>query len=773
LRDEPGASPAQRVLVTGGQGFIGRYVVARLLATDPAVTVLALGRSRRQGESFSHLVHAGHRALPAPLPRALCAAFTSPRYHYEPVDLCDRTALTTLVGDFRPTLILHLAGALRDEPLDRLLRDNVQATATLLEALAGSACQPCRIVIASSGAVYGLPAEAGSSFGPRPLGEERPLRPAELYGASKHAAEEVSRVLGARHGLPVLWARIFNAIGPGLDERHFVSTVIAQLAGIAAGLRPPVLEVQHLASTRDFIDVRDVARALMLLGERGEPGRAYNIATGQETPLRQVLDEALRAAASYGMGPEARPEVRIACRPEHAPGISRHVADAGRLRSLGFMPECSLGDSLHEMLRYYREEVLQASRASGAFGVLTAAEAAPEPPPPGDTAGSVVLEVSAPPLPVRYPVEIEAGLLRTAPERLRARFPEARMVLLSDERVQGLHGRDLAEGLRATGLSVRTVLVPEGEGAKDPAVYQRVIDQLHGAGFDRRAVLVNLGGGSVTDLGGFVAATYMRGVRYVNIPTTLLAQHDSAIGGKVAINAPWAKNFVGAFHHPCAVLVDPGVLGTLDARQLAAGVAEAIKVALCGDGVLFELLEQAAGAILERRDPVVLAEVVRRAARRKIALLEPDPYEVDLRRALNLGHSFGHPLETEMAAQGQGILHGEAVAFGLAVAVEVSRARGVCDDQAAERIHGLLRTYGLPPAIPWARLRAACERMSEIRLIRGRQLHYVLPAGIDRVVIADNATDVTIDVTGGEVLRALEALATHPRMHGCVVEDPC
>lgn len=769
---ERGASPAERVLVTGGQGFIGRYVVAHLLATEPAVTVLALGRSRCQGECFSHLVHRGGRALAAPLPRALRAAFTNPRYHYEAIDLCDRAALTTLLGGFRPTRILHLAGALRDEPLDRLLRDNVQATATLIEAVAGSGCRPRSIVIGSSGAVYGAPPEAGLSFGP--FDEEHAPRPADLYGASKHAAEEVSRVLGARDGLPVLWARIFNVIGAGLDERHFVSTVIAQLADIAAGRCPPVLELRHLASTRDFIDVRDVARALVLLGERGEPGRAYNVASGQETPLREVLDEALRAAASQRQRTEradktgaasmtgavlmtgARLEVRLEGQAGSSPEPSRHVADVGRLWSLGFAPEHALRVSLHDMLRYYHDEVLQAEG-------------------PQDAAGAVVLEVSAPPLPVRYPVEIEAGLVRTAPERLRARFPEARMVLLSDERVQGLHGRALAEGLRATGLPVRTVLVPEGEGAKDPAVYQRVIDQLHGAGFDRRAVLVNLGGGSVTDLGGFVAATYMRGVRYVNIPTTLLAQHDSAIGGKVAINAPWAKNFVGAFHHPCAVLVDPEVLGTLDARQLAAGVAEAIKVALCGDGVLFERLERSADAILERRDPEILAEVVRRAARRKIALLEPDPYEVDLRRALNLGHSFGHPLETELAGQGpgQGILHGEAVAFGLAVAAEIARARGVCDAETAERIHALLRAYGLPPAIHRARLQAACERMAEIRLIRGRQLHYVLPAGIDRVVIADNATEVTIDVTGGEVLRALDALAAHSRMRGCVVEDPC
>jgi 3-dehydroquinate synthase len=254
----------------------------------------------------------------------------------------------------------------------------------------------------------------------------------------------------------------------------------------------------------------------------------------------------------------------------------------------------------------------------------------------------------------------------------------------------------------------------------------------------------------------------MRGVAYVNVPTTLLAQHDAAVGGKVAVNTAFAKNFVGAFHHPRAVFADPATLATLDERHIAAGIAEAIKVALCGNEALFCLLEEGVLAIRQWRDARVLGEVVRRATRKKIELLAPDPYEHDLRRALNLGHSFGHPLETELAYTG--ILHGEAVGFGLAVAVEVARARRVCPDEAAERILALLADYGLPPRVPRGRLLAACARMAEVRLVRGRALHYVLPVGVARVEIVPQVGD-------DEIRAALDAIAWHPRLGRCVVEE--
>jgi 3-dehydroquinate synthase len=241
----------------------------------------------------------------------------------------------------------------------------------------------------------------------------------------------------------------------------------------------------------------------------------------------------------------------------------------------------------------------------------------------------------------------------------------------------------------------------------------------------------------------------MRGVDYVNVPTTLLAQHDSAIGGKVAVNTPWAKNFLGAFYHPRAVYCDPAVLATLPARDLASGVAEAIKVALCGEPALFRLLEVQSTAI-RGRDAAVLTEVVRRAAARKIAILARDPYEIDLRRVLNLGHTFGHALEAELAYDD--LLHGEAVAVGIAVATLVAAERGVCPRADARRILALLAAYDLPPRVPHERMLSALQRLDDIRLVRANQLNFVLPEGTHQVRVEPEIGD-------DELRRALGRLA--------------
>ena len=256
--------------------------------------------------------------------------------------------------------------------------------------------------------------------------------------------------------------------------------------------------------------------------------------------------------------------------------------------------------------------------------------------------------------------------------------------------------------------------------------------------FDRRSVLVNLGGGTITDLGGYVAASYLRGVAYVNIPTTLLAQHDSGIGGKVAVNAPWAKNFIGAFHHPRAVLCDPGVLATLGDRDVRCGVAESIKVALCGAPGLFELLERQVDAVIGR-DPAVLEEVVRRSAGHKIALLVPDPYEVDLRRVLNLGHTFGHALEVELAYED--LQHGEAVAYGIAVATLIAAESGECPTDDARRILDLIGRYRILAPVDPERLHAAAKRVDDVRLVRGGRLNYVLPTTVRSVEVVPELAD--------------------------------
>jgi 3-dehydroquinate synthase len=358
-------------------------------------------------------------------------------------------------------------------------------------------------------------------------------------------------------------------------------------------------------------------------------------------------------------------------------------------------------------------------------------------------------------------IEVRRGLVRSIPEQLAAAFPRSRFVVITDENVADLHAQPLLAEMRGRGLSVELVAMKPGEPSKSFARWIELVEEIYRLGLDRRGVIVNVGGGLVCDVGGTVAATYLRGVDYVNVPTTLLAQHDAAIGGKVAVNAPWAKNFLGAFHQPKRVFVDPELLQTLDRRQMAAGVAEAIKVAILGERTLFELLEREPQRILGGRDPVLLEEVVARAARRKIELLRDDPLEADLRRPLNLGHTFGHALETELGYEG--LLHGEAVAFGIAVATTIARRRGVCAEEDAERILALLDAYRLPPAVPRARLAAATKRLAPIRLVRGGRLNYVLPTAIDAVTIKE--------VAERELGEALAQLAAHPRLGRAIGSD--
>ncbi len=711
----------ERIVVTGAQGFVGRHLVL-LLLDRPGTQVLGLGRSPDDRAHFGHAVHRAHASVRAPLWPAARSSLAGERYRYRSIDLRHTAELVRVLGEFRPDCVVHLAAALRDQPLEELLASNVGAAASLLEALVGAGLEGCRVVLGSSGGVYG--AAAPSAL---PLREELRGSPVDLYSLTKLASEDATRILAEQHGLRVVWARLYNRVGPGQEERHFFGRVASQLCAIRAGMRAPELELGQLDHTRDFVDVRDAAGALWLLACHGEPGLAYNVASGRETRIREALDLLLDAAELTG-----RVEVRSVGR--RAADVARHWGDIARLRALGFEPRISLRDSAADLLGYYEREV--APLADGS-------------PAPRRSPNLTVTATSR----VEYDIEVAEGLLERLPERLRADFPGRRMTILTDTRVWELHGAPLLEGMRAAGIAVDAVRLPEGERCKTPERYLDLVEQLHATRFDRRALLVNLGGGLVTDVGGFVAATYMRGVDYVNVPTTLVAQHDSAIGGKVAVNMAWgAKNFLGAFHHPRAVFCDPRALRTLSERDLSAGVAEAIKVALCGEPELLRLLEDSVAAV-RARDPGVLGQLVRLAAARKAELLAPDPYEVDLRRVLNLGHTFGHALEVELGYQE--LLHGEAVAVGIAVATAIGLERGLCPRVDAQRILALLRAYDLPPPVARDRLLGALRRLDDIRLVRGNRLNFVIPVGVRGVRIASEVDDAEF---GG----ALERLAADP-----------
>ncbi len=729
-----GVAPVRiRVLVTGAQGFVGRYLAAHLVRTDPDLELLGLGRSPRLDDAFTHSIHWGTSRVRAPLPPGLQAVLESPRYDYASLDLGRQPELTGLLSDFRPHRIFHLASALRDSSPAHLFRTNAEGTICLLEAIHESGIEPPTLVLGSTGFLYGRIEPAAL-----PIAESTPCAPIDLYGVSKLASEHASRILALRYGIPAIWARIFNLVGPGQEERHFCGRMTSQAAAIGAGLLPPVIVVEPLTATRDFLEVRDAARALAILSLKGAPGTIYNVASGIESPVSEVLLAILRAA---GLEEQVTVELKAA-RPAD---LARYVADVRRLRALGFEPEHSLAGSLGDLLAYYRGSVAEAAargeRRAYRPRVFASVEA--------DAA-------------YRYPVEIEAGLIERLPERLQALFPTARMVLLTDACVLEVCGARLLEHLRARGVDADLVLLPQGESAKSARVYLELIERLHTARFDRRAVLVNVGGGVVADMGGFVAATYLRGVAYVNVPTTLLAQIDAAIGGKVAMNMPWAKNFVGAFAHPRAVFSDPAVLRSLDTREICAGVAEALKVAIIGDPDLFELLEREDVAIRNGHDARLLGEVVARGSQMKIALLAPDPYERNLRRVLNLGHTFGHPLEVQTGYNR--LLHGEAVGFGLAVATAVARGRSLCTRATVDRIYGALHAYGLPPKVARADLLAACSRLDAIRLARGGRLNFVLPREVGQVEIVEEVSDA-------EIVAALAEIARDPLIGGCVAAE--
>ncbi len=711
-----------RVLVTGAQGFLGRYLCASLLG-DGTAEVLGLGRSPRLDDGFTHAVTWGTSRVRAPMPEPLRDALGSPRYHYASLDIGRQPELTGLLGDFRPEVVFHLASGLRDAPADHLFRTNVEGTVSLIEAVEEAGITTPRLVLGSTAFLYGRVAPVDL-----PIGEGTSPAPIDLYGVSKLASEHVSRILTQRYDVPAVWARIFNLVGPGQEERHFCGRMAALAVAIGAGLLPPLIEVEPLTATRDFLDVRDAARALVLLARHGDPGRAYNVGSGIESSVEGVFREILRQAGLDG-GVEIEQKVP---RPADIP---RYVADIGRLRALGFAVEVPLPQSLGDLLAWYRGPVARAARcARRVHRPLVVA--------------SVEADSSH-----RYPVEIAAGLLDTLPARLAGMFPAARMVVLTDAAVLERYGTPLLDGLGLQGVEAAPLLLASGERSKSAEHYLRLIEQLHALGFDRRALLVNLGGGIITDTGGFVAATYLRGVAYVNVPTTLLAQLDAAIGGKVAVNMPWAKNFVGAFAHPRAVFTDPCVLRTLPPRELCAGVAEALKVAIIGDPDLFELLNTESEVVRRGKDAALLGEVVARASEAKIAMLAPDPYERNLRRALNFGHTFGHALEVQTGYDR--LLHGEAVGFGIAVATAVARRRGMCTRGTVERIFQALRTYGLPPCVPRSDLMATCGRLDAIRLVRGRRLNFVLPTEIGRV-------EILAELEDHEIPRAIDDIAAHP-----------
>jgi 3-dehydroquinate synthase len=296
-----------------------------------------------------------------------------------------------------------------------------------------------------------------------------------------------------------------------------------------------------------------------------------------------------------------------------------------------------------------------------------------------------------------YDVVVGPGLIESAGERLRPLLGRPFAPVVMDETVAALHGDRLRHALEASGVRCPPIVIPPGEDAKSFAGLETLCDRLLALGVERTDVLVAFGGGVVGDLAGFAAAILKRGMDFVQIPTTLLAQVDSSVGGKTAIDTPRGKNLIGAFHQPRLVLADLDVLHTLPRREIVCGYAEVLKYALLGDAEFFGWLETAGPAVLDLQS-TALADAVARCVAMKSEVVAEDEREGGRRALLNLGHTFGHAVEA-LTGFGDAVKHGEAVGLGCALAFRYSAAQGLCPATAADRASRAIAAAGLPTTL--------------------------------------------------------------------------
>ena len=335
----------------------------------------------------------------------------------------------------------------------------------------------------------------------------------------------------------------------------------------------------------------------------------------------------------------------------------------------------------------------------------------------------------------RYDVMIGDDLLARAGALLAPRMDQKRAVVVTDETVAQLHLPTLLRGLGETGIAASQILVPPGEASKSLESWQRVVDLLLEARVERRTTVIALGGGVVGDLAGFAAATTLRGLPFVQVPTTLLSQVDSSVGGKTGVNTAQGKNLVGAFYQPRMVLADTGTLATLPPRELRAGYAEIAKAGLIGDADFFAWCE-AHGAAVVAGDREAQAEAIFRACAFKAAVVGDDEREEkpnDGRALLNLGHTFGHALEAEYG-YGGGLLHGEGVAVGLGLAFRLSARLGHCTAADADRVVSHVAAMGMPADLRMLNRRFSAAtligHMRRDKKVRDGALKFVLARGI-------------------------------------------
>ncbi|MEP0509850.1 MAG: 3-dehydroquinate synthase [Aurantimonas coralicida] len=347
-----------------------------------------------------------------------------------------------------------------------------------------------------------------------------------------------------------------------------------------------------------------------------------------------------------------------------------------------------------------------------------------------------------------YDIVIGPGLIDAAGEEIARRLPGVRAAILTDTTVAGLHYERLSIALRAAGIDHVQIVVPPGETSKSFAQLTDVVDQIIGARLERGDVVIALGGGVIGDLAGFASAIVRRGMGFVQMPTTLLAQVDSSVGGKTGINSPRGKNLIGAFHQPALVLSDTALLDTLSPREFAAGYAEIAKMALIDRPDFFDWLDANREAIFTGRPERV--ESVRQSCIAKAAVVAADEREEGSRALLNLGHTFGHALEAAVGYDARRLVHGEGVAIGTVLAHRFSARLGLCPPADAERCAAHFAAVGLPTRIaeiPGAPLDVATlmAGIGQDKKVRRGSLTFILTRGIGQAFIANDVDPASVE----------------------------
>ncbi len=346
-----------------------------------------------------------------------------------------------------------------------------------------------------------------------------------------------------------------------------------------------------------------------------------------------------------------------------------------------------------------------------------------------------------------YEVLIGSGLLARAGESLGKIIGSRRVFIVTVPPVRKRWAKTLVKSLSAARIDAEILEMADGERSKRLTTLEKLADKLVKQGADRDVMLIALGGGVVGDVTGFLASIYMRGVDVIQIPTTVLAQVDAAIGGKTGVNLVSGKNLLGTFHQPRAVLVDPTVLETLPSRQYRAGLYESLKCGIIGDPGLFSLFEEKRRELLDR-DPTVVEKVIADSVRLKATVVSSDEREGGLRQVLNLGHTIGHALEAE--TRYTGLLHGEAVAWGMIAATHIALSTGKLDSVTAGRITNAVLGFGRLPRMNWQTANIV-KRLRSDKKARQGVVHFILPREIGKVEITSDVPEAIVRLAVDEI----------------------